>query len=114
MRKESKVDWPIISDISSIDPDWWTTVMKQTAPMNYIFDKNLSDEEDFTIRSMVYIMKNSGLEEIEYVFDGSLHLDRVRSIHELLNSKDKEMNLKGVSALKEFVAEFNTDMNEDN
>jgi hypothetical protein len=101
--------WPTVKK-EEIDPDWWNRVMYTTSFFNDLFDPNLSDEEDFVIRSMAYVIVSGNDEAIKWYFEDSIHQDRARQIQDLLRNENASERERGAIELQNFIADYNSDV----
>ena len=109
--KEKNFYWPLVS-IKDVNTTWWDEVIEGTRSVPELSNLELSDEAEFTIRVIYYVLRNKSQAEVEYAFAGSLHIDRVLQINKLLRENNPESTEEGRLELDKFVQEFISDASE--
>ncbi|QQG47439.1 MAG: hypothetical protein HY044_04945 [Candidatus Woesebacteria bacterium] len=107
MSSERKRIWPVVS-IEKIDPEWWDEVMEGTKSISSKFDPKLDDEHDFTIRSITHILLNKKRKVVEWYMEGSVHLDQILHIYDLLHGSVEEKS-KGQASLDNLIKDYTND-----
>ncbi|KKS77766.1 MAG: hypothetical protein UV74_C0013G0047 [Candidatus Woesebacteria bacterium GW2011_GWB1_43_14] len=105
-ERNDRAGWPKVA-MNEIDPEWWDIVMKKTSmPLyNHLFDPRLSDEDDFTIRTIVFLLVDDLIvpHEIDNYFEESLHDEQFRQIKNMTFSGDRR---QGIEEMKKIVQEY--------
>ncbi len=105
---ERPFSWPR-AKLQNVDPEWWSEVMQNTSRYNEYFPPELSDADDFTIRSIVHVITQFDQKGVEWFFGDSSQSSRIDNIHKLIHAKELEDRQKGKQELAELINDFTMD-----